>query len=603
MKNETPKAGATRLLAKYLKNGFRAPLLHPYVDYDGTVLYYKVRLTHPKMRKVILPIHLVGKTFDFGQGDRNILYKLPALLKAKRATPIYVVEGESCADALESKGLVATTSGSATSAESVDWEALRGRKTIIWADNDKEGKAYADAVANKLLPIAASVVMIDVERLGLPLKGDSVDWLKAHPRATAETIQKLTTIPVPILATDTPAHGREIIDIVSMKDVEPEDISWLWDGRIALGKLTIISGDPGLGKSMLTTDLAARVTTGAAWPDGKPGTLGNVLLVSAEDDPADTIRPRLDAAEADVSRVSFLRCVRNSATGEERSFDLADVAPLDNLLATMTDCKLVVIDPVSAYLAGTNSHTNSDVRGFLRPLQELASKHKVAIIVVSHLNKGDGSAISRTSGSIAFVALARFAYIVAKDPDDSSRRLFISQKNNLSADLYGLAYRVVEQSKDRPRIAWEKEPVMITADEALHRESESERTDAESCEAWLASLLSNGPIFVAEVHRAALSEGYSPKQVRRAREKMKVHTDKSDFKGGWKWWLTDTLGAQDAQGAQTGPLGDKGALGTLGRSKAQNNFVTNSHPRSEKPQMSSKFPKQVRVGERKKWMA
>lgn len=172
-------------------------------------------------------------------------------------------------------------------------------------------------------------------------------------------------------------------------DVEVVPIKWLWPERIARGKLTIIAGHPGLGKSQVTIALAAVVATGGRWPvDNTLCERGDVLMLSAEDNAADTIRPRLEAAGADIDRVEVL-------DGVVEGFDLdgskvsrplnlkTDIAALAALFASRPDLALFVVDPVSAYLGSTDSHVNADVRSLLAPLAALAAKYGVAAVLPS----------------------------------------------------------------------------------------------------------------------------------------------------------------------------------------------------------------------------
>ena len=261
--------------------------------------------------------------------------------------------------------------------------------------------------------------------------------------------------------------------VVRLSDIQSEPISWLWQGRIALGKLTLIVGDPGLGKSLLTATLAAIVSKGYSFPvDNTKAPMGDVVLLSAEDDAADTIKPRLEAAEADCARIHILKAVQevdDAGKQTERMFSLKnDIAILEKLLPSIPDCCLLIIDPISAYLNDTDSHNNSDIRGLLAPLAALATRYKIAIIAVSHLNKGSGgNALYRAMGSLAFVAAARAAYVVTKDEHNPQRRLFLPVKNNLAQDTTGLAYTVVTAPNGAPVMAWEPDPIVITADEAL----------------------------------------------------------------------------------------------------------------------------------------
>jgi archaellum biogenesis ATPase FlaH len=172
-----------------------------------------------------------------------------------------------------------------------------------------------------------------------------------------------------------------------LSEVEPEELDWLWLERVPLGKLTLLAGDPGLGKSFLTLDMAARVSRGEPWPDD-PATLqpvGSVILFSAEDDLADTIRPRLDKADADVSRIMAVEGVQWSDAEHDESgvrhFSLENDLPrLEELITENPGTRLVVIDPISAFCGRTDSHKNSEVRALLSPLAQLASKHSVAVV-------------------------------------------------------------------------------------------------------------------------------------------------------------------------------------------------------------------------------
>jgi len=272
-------------------------------------------------------------------------------------------------------------------------------------------------------------------------------------------------------------------------NVQPQPINWLWPNRIALGKLTMIAGDPGLGKSLLSIELAKHVTKGIRWPvDDTPCPTGDVILLSAEDDLADTIRPRLDAAGANPNKVYILESINDidQKSGEviKRSFSLKrDVAAIEQTLEQNPQIRLIIVDPISAYLGGTDSHNNSDIRSVLSPLSELANKKKVAIVVITHLNKGSGqgSAMYRATGSLAFVAAARAVFIVTRDQDDPERRLFLPIKNNLGTDREGFAYRVTQADNGAPIIEWEDETITISADDALavlSNEDKTERQDA-----------------------------------------------------------------------------------------------------------------------------
>jgi len=344
--------------------------------------------------------------------------------------------------------------------------------------------------------------------------------------------------------------------MVRLADVQPEQITWLWPGRIALGKLTLIAGDPGLGKSILTMDMAARVSRGAPWPDSNEGQspIGDVILLSGEDDVADTIRPRLDAAEADLERISLLRGVRSmSGQGDphERSVDLSkDIAEIEQAIQSVSGCRLVIIDPITAYLGRTDSHKNAEVRGVLEPLAVLASCYDVAVVAVTHLNKNSGTqAIHRTMGSVGFTAAARAVWVVCRDRDDEARRLLLPVKNNIGRDHSGLAFSIEESAGDSaPILNWSSEPVKKSADDALTGLGTGSGGPSELDDAviWIGEYLREGPREVRGMLEDARSAGYSEATIRRARAHLRVMSEKSRFDGPWTVRLPGTFSSGTA---------------------------------------------------------
>jgi putative DNA primase/helicase len=342
-------------------------------------------------------------------------------------------------------------------------------------------------------------------------------------------------------------HANGGLVLRRMCDVQPEAMMWLWPDRVGIGKLTILSGDPGLGKSFVTLDIAARVSTGTPWPDRRQedNPAGSVVILSAEDDLADTIRPRLDAAHADVSKIVTVQAVErvDAETGKKRNLPFLlgrDLPALEKAVADLGDCRLVIVDPISAYLGDTDSHVNAAIRALLAPLSELAARLRVAVLAVHHLNKGSNGtkAIYRTSGSLAFVAAARAVWAAAQDREDPTgrRRLLLPVKNNLGPDLGGLAYRIEVDDEGRPRIDWEAAEIRVTADEALDdarpRRAGSKITEAVS---WLRARLAAGGEKSDEVLAAAKAAGFSTRTMFRAKDEAGVTARKSGYSGGWVW--------------------------------------------------------------------
>jgi putative DNA primase/helicase len=335
-------------------------------------------------------------------------------------------------------------------------------------------------------------------------------------------------------------------------DIEPQPVRWLWPGRIARGKVTMLAGHPGLGKSQLALDIAATVTTGGRWPvDATRAERGSAVILSAEDDPADTIRPRLDAANADLARCHVIEAVQDIGDGgaaRRRGFSLIeDLARLDGELRRIGDTALVIIDPITAYLGAIDSHRNAEVRAVLAPLTDLATQHGVAVLAITHLRKSlAGDAVLQVTGSLAFAAAARAVYIVAKDQDDPARRLLLPAKNNIGDDGAGYAYRIEPISLtggiDTCRIDWEPDGVTITADEALaprERQDHARAPKRNMATQWLVNLLSKGPVAVAELQREAKAAGYFWSTVRRAQDDLGITAQKTAYDGGWAWRLPE----------------------------------------------------------------
>jgi putative DNA primase/helicase len=352
-------------------------------------------------------------------------------------------------------------------------------------------------------------------------------------------------------------------------DIAIVPVDWLWRARVAMGKLTLIAGQPGLGKSQVALAMAAAVTTGGEWPcnEGR-APLGNVIILAAEDGAADTLVPRLEAAGADLHRVVIVSAVRDDAG--RRAFNLAeDLELLEQKIREMEDVRMVVIDPISSYLgARIDSHNNTAVRGTLEPVCEMADRLHVAMVAITHQPKVTGTAaMHRFIGSIAFVAAARAAYLVTRDPDDESRCLLLPVKNNLAPVSQGLAFRLEQRIVAEPGIVasslvWDAVPVTISADQALSA-TEAARDGVVSPRAeaieYLRDRLSAGPVPVKEVDEHARALGIAPRTLWRARKALGVRTVKDGFGGGWLLSLPD-------EDCQAGPKTATSVSGSLRQS-------------------------------------
>lgn len=347
--------------------------------------------------------------------------------------------------------------------------------------------------------------------------------------------------PVP----DSTAESSPGYRLTRTSDVVCRPVEWLWGDRVPRGMLTLFAGDPKLGKSFVTVATAAAVSRRVALPgDGPPGEPGSVVLMSAEDDLARTIVPRLKAAGADLTRIHILESVFLKDGSEALPSLRVDSEAIEQAVASLGNCKLVVIDPVSAYLGGTDDHKNGELRGVLSPLKAIAERTDAAIILVTHLNKSSGTnGKHRVTGSIAYVGACRANFLFARDRDDPTGRrvLMLANGCNLAGDVPTLAYRI-EDRGDGPAVEWEDGPVDITVEQALEPEvaDPGRRAEARECETWLRERLSKGDVEQPEVESDGRRADFSKDQLRRAKERIGATSVRVGFGPGSKclWRLS-----------------------------------------------------------------
>jgi hypothetical protein len=363
--------------------------------------------------------------------------------------------------------------------------------------------------------------------------------------------------PPPIEPPPRPPYKR-----IRAADIIARSVEWLWMGRVPLGMLSLWAGDPKLGKSYVTIALAAAVSRGAPLPgdDRAPAGPASVLLLSAEDDPSRTIVPRLKAAGAELARIHLLESVylqgKEGAEVEALPSLRTDIDRIGQAAADLGDCRLIVVDPVSAYLGGVDDHKNAELRGALSPLKALAERLAAAVVLVSHLNKGVGNnGKHRVTGSIAYVGACRANALFVRDRDDPSGRrvLMLDNGGNLAPAQPTLAFRI-EDRGDGPAVEWESEPVPITAEEALRAEQDDRdperRQERRDCDHWLRGTLANGPMLADEIYKAGKDAGFSRSALDRSKHCIGAKTDRDGFGPGSKcyWNLTGA-----AQPAEAGP--------------------------------------------------
>lgn len=335
---------------------------------------------------------------------------------------------------------------------------------------------------------------------------------------------------------------------VKLSTVETRPIKWLHPGRIPRGKITVLAGDPDVGKTFLTLDMAARVSTGNKWPDGAKNEAGNVLILSAEDDLADTIVPRLRAAEANLDRIHALSTVTKINSSTSKAVDVVPTLTEDfetvEREIELHQPRLLIIDPINAYLPGIDTHRDAELRAkVFAPLKKLAEDYEVAVLCVMHLNKSNSkTAKHRVSGSIAYVAASRATWLITNDKDEHSRKLMIPVKFNIGPKPDGLAYKIIENEYNQPVLAWEPDPIDVDADEALSPDG-STAPERNYAQEFLIEMLANGPVPASDIYSEAEAFDIAKRTLQRAKKKLDISAYRKGAegeKGGGKWyWKMD----------------------------------------------------------------
>nr|MDP9480001.1 AAA family ATPase [Actinomycetota bacterium] len=474
--------------------------------------------------------------------------------------PLWITEGDKKGDALVSRGAVAVVlQGVDCWNVPQDWEdvKLHGRECIIAFD--------ADVMVNPNVQRALTALAAFLRSRGAKVK--YLNWPEKY-RGTktgvddALAARETTIREMHGWAGDAP--DEEAIPVGTwMSDIEPERVEWLWDRRIPLGKVTMLDGDPGRGKSTILYDLAARVTVGKDLPDGQPLEKGGVLIVSMEDGAADTILPRFLAAGGDPTRAKIIGAGTPLVIPD-------DVDKLERAIRE-TGARLVVIDPVMGFLAD-NVNTNSDqqVRRALQPLVDLAERTGPAITLCRHLNKGGGGGetIYRGQGSIGFIGIARSGLMVGEHPEREGVMVLAGAKGNLSEKPDSLAYRIkgaaTADGIPTASIEYLGRTEVTASQMNTIPQDEGERDRLTEAREFLRDVLRAGPVWGKQIKREANEADIAYRTVERAKSDLKVQTYKDGESGKWMWVLSAPPEDGDEDRRSSPRHSDGGGVGGVG---------------------------------------
>jgi putative DNA primase/helicase len=535
---ELPAAAGSELLAE-------VEAVYDYRDAEGSLLFQVLR---KRGKAFACRRPLPGGEWAWNlTGIERVLYRLPETLAAMRAGErVFVVEGEKDADRLAALGLAATTNpGGAGKWRPTYAAVLRGARAVILPDHDPAGRRHAEAVRSNVAGGAAEVRVLELEGLGE--KGDVSDWIAAREgagRTAAEIRHELEELAASAPAASmgaplqrAPSAGRPS-RVRRASDIPPQAVVFLWRPYIACGKLTLLEGDPGQGKSWIAAALATAGSRGQGLPGAAPFAPFRSLIFTAEDGLADTLRPRLDLLGADCDAVLL----------HDQPLDLAqgdDFAEIEQALVEHRP-RLVILDPIVAYLgAKTDAYRANEVRAILAPLARLADRHGCAMLAVRHLNKSRGTrSIYAGQGSIDFTAAARSVLLAGCGADDDAERALVHIKSNLAAVGPTLAYTIDEQG-----FRWAGASPLRASDLLAPEATGNDLSSLDEARAFLRSLLGAGPVATNEIWAAARQAGIAEHTLRRAKQLEGIAARRQGYGpgGSWRWSLSGVPAATEGE--------------------------------------------------------
>ena len=503
-----------------------------------------------------------------------LLYQRYAWINAET---VYVCEGERTADAVEALGLAATTSlGGPTREKQADWTPLKGKQVVVLSDFDDKGRDYAQAVAQLCLGVgalSARVVMFP----GVKIGEGPCEWMdniraSLGDEAILPELQKLVDAsalveyvpPVP-----EPPKGVQL-EFQTFAEIEPATQQWVFDKVIPQGKLTVLMGESGVGKSLTALEIAAKVTRGLTWPhDDQPQKPGSVILFAPEDSPSENIRPRLVASQADLSKVILIPgfSEQDEETEQKLSWTFQldrDMSFLETKLKSLqqadANIRMLVIDPIDCFLESAKVKKKAMAEHLAVRLAKLAAETGLAIVIVTNLPRGVKgfsplNSTNRRAGDMGpFGAAARSVWMVGQDLDNRNRRLLLPIKTNYCELPNSMAYQIVDGV-----IQWEQDGSTLTGDEYLTkcgeylqdqkraaREAQSKLAKAMK---WLRGMLleKGGPLAKEQLVVDADANNITKATLRRAYDALDCRSVNNEFQGKWYWYLKEMIPKRDEE--------------------------------------------------------
>ena len=524
-----------------MPNASRPVAVYDYRDEQNHLLYQVCRFKPKRFLRRRPHPELPGEWDYHTAGVRSVLYRLPELL-ARPEEVVFFVEGEKDADGLLARGYLATTAagGANTPWNDAFSRMLKDRIVVLLPDNDKPGREFMKSIGEHLWLHTRNCLWCELP--ALPEKGDVSDWFAAGGTAEqfndivaksprfASLFAREARATIMSADRDVVATGFRPSDILTLGDVPAQTIGWLWKPWLPEGKLCLVDGDPGQGKSFVTLDIACRLSNGDPFPDGQRNSFGpqNSLLICCEDGLADTVVPRLQCMGADMTRIFGYQGHR--VDGIPMSLpQLPGDLPLIRRVIEHTRAKLVVIDPLMAFLGDSvNTVSDASVRQVLTPLAVLADQMRVTVLFVRHLNKTNGkNAVYRGGGSIGITAAMRSAMMIGRHPHDRDKRVMAMVKNNLAEEPRSLEFHLEPRDTGGITVAWDGDTDLLAND--LVGDSKG---NAVTPRDWLQTILIE-PMLAEAVLAQGKMAGYGERVLNNAKVSLDIVSRKRQNK--WYW--------------------------------------------------------------------
>lgn len=471
---------------------------------------------------------------------------------------VLLVEGEPDAITAATLGVPAVAVPGVNGWKSEYAARLSGREVVVCMDCDEHGRKASSRIASDLRRAAIVHRVVDLA----PDRSDGFDIgdLAKEASTTAEARDRLLAL-VKTASKVEPSSTERVIEeiqgngarpatstLTNFTEIVAKPVRFLWRDRIALGKITALAGRPKIGKGLLYSRLIAELTQGRL--EGDLGGPGRAIIVTTEDEPGDTLKPRLMAAGADLSRVSMFQM---GSKDEPVPFRVpGDAEELGRRVAE-SQTALVVIDPLMEFLdEKTDAHKSKSSRHAISAVNQIAREHGCAVLCVFHLNKGVSTdPLLRHEGSAAFTQIVRSGLMLGFDPDDpdgdeGDRRVLAVSSSNLARLASSLAFQIEGRSVEGDT----GEPISTAAmryvgestagsHDLLKGHDDDARAERDEATEFLIQELSNGSKFASEVTAGAKALGITPYALKAARNKLGIQSNKDGFQGPWKWGLPE----------------------------------------------------------------